>query len=354
MKRSVGESAIGFGLVSILLLLAATTSVGQRSAPAPTPPGDAARKQEFDRKRALAVAGMTPHRPVVGELKSRFETVRRQALEQRAAALNGRNAQVRAQFSALVRRAGSGASPKSSVSIDPSALVPSPTPDPCASPKITQTSLGTSLEPGQEFIVNGCGFGLKSPQSDLRLVGTFPETPKGYLTLEVLEWHGYAIHARVPIVTGNSQTAKLQVVRKDLMVSNQIPIPFAPWEVVMLRPEDVSVNCFAQYSANECNLASTDPSSPWYGTVGIRHKTSDSEESDYDRISATLKSPWTFVGFAWWWWDPADRGYAHSPFGFVNGSSSLSMRAAWGSWTHGEIDRLFQLYAFGPVGRSYK
>ena len=353
MKCSVRESAIGFVLVSILLL-AATTSVAQRSAPAPAPPGDVAQKQEFERKRSLAMASMTPHKPMAGELKSRFEDVRRQALQQRAATLNGRNAGVRAQFSALVRRAASGASPNSAISINPTALVPSPTPDPCASPKITQTSLGTSLEPGQEFIVNGCGFGVKSPQSELRLVGTFPETPGGYLKLEVLEWHGYAIHAKVPIVTGNGQTAKLQLIRKDLMLSNQIPIPFAPWEVVMIRPQDVSVNCSAPNSTNECNLASTDPSSFWYGTVGIRHKTSESHESEFDSFSAALKSPWTFVGYAWWWWDPPDRGYAHSPSGFVNGSSMLKMSAAWGSWTHGEIDRLFQLYAIGPAGQSYK
>jgi hypothetical protein len=345
MKRSVRKSAIGFVLVSIVLL-AAATSVAQRSAP--TPIGDAAQKEQFDRKRSLAVAGMTPHKPVAGELKSRFEDVRRQALQQRAATLNGKNEAVRVQFSALLHRAGPGAG----VATKPSVLFP--TPDPCASPKISQTSLGTSLEPGQEFIVNGCGFGAKSPQSELRLVGTFPETPGGYLKLEVLEWHGYAIHAKVPIVTGKSQTAKLQLVRKDLMLSNQIPVPFAPWEVVMLRPQDVSVKCFAPNSVNECNLASTDPSSFWYGTVGIRHKTSDSHESEFDSFSATLKSPWTFVGYAWWWWDPPDRGYAHSPSGFLNGSSSLNMRAAWGSWTHGEIDRLFQLYAFGPAGQSYK
>ncbi len=199
--------------------------------------------------------------------------------------------------------------------------------------------------------MNGCGFGVKSPQSELRLLGTFPETPGGYLKLEVLEWHGYAIHAKVPIVTGNSQTAKLQLVRKDLMLSNQVAVPFAPWEVVMLRPQDVSVNCLAPYSNDECNLASTDPSSSWYGTVGIMHKTSQYEESHLDQISATLKSPWTFVGYAWWWWDPADRGYALSPSAFGIGTSTLKMSAAWGSWTHGEIYRLFQIYATGP-GRA--
>jgi hypothetical protein len=234
--------------------------------------------------------------------------------------------------------------------------LPSPTPDSCATPKITQTSLGASLEPGQEFIVNGCGFGLKSPQSELRLVGAFPETPGGYLKLEILEWHGYAIHAKVPIVTGNSQTATLQVVRKDLMLSNQIPVPFTPWEVVMLRPNDVSVDCTAPLSANECNLASTDPSSPWYGTVGIRHKTTYSgEPEDFDAFSATLKSPWTFVGYAWWWWgNPPDRGYAALPFGFPNGSSSLKMSPVWASDWHSDIDLLFQLYALGPAGQSYK
>ncbi len=90
---------------------------------------------------------------------------------------------------------------------------------PCLAPTIKSVSYTWPLEPKEEVIIHGCGFGDaaatigRGAVRKLSLKGSFP-SPGTVVALQVLSWSTATVTARVPPLTGaRDQTAKLQLVR---------------------------------------------------------------------------------------------------------------------------------------------
>jgi hypothetical protein len=178
---------------------------------------------------------------------------------------------------------------------------PTPTPDPCTMPKITEISANLPLDAGETIIVNGCGFGLKHPQSELRLIGNFP--PDQHLKLRILGWSGFAITALVKEDTGvrDDPSARLQVVTREAKLSNTWPAPFyAARDVVKLASADVTVQCHP-YGTCAGNGAT-------FGG-GSQHYTKEAVDS----VSAILQNGYHYAGNAWWWSTTGPQSWVEPP-----------------------------------------
>jgi hypothetical protein len=226
-------------------------------------------------------------------------------------------------------------------------VAPTATPDTCMSPKIQAISAAPPLAPGEELIVNGCGFGPKG--GELRLVGNFP--PKGYVTLALMKpWSGYALSARVPPVSGADQdkSARLQVVTKDLHVSNTLQVGFEPTPgFALLTPGDVFVKCAAA-GRDTCPGYSYG-----YGwTVGALHAVNNAFFDGTDTVSVDLKNHWKIDGYGWEW---EGRSATLDVQGYTDGAAKETLTfhmQIWTSLLQGGLIYRWNLYATGPLGVS--
>jgi hypothetical protein len=237
-----------------------------------------------------------------------------------------------------------------------------PTPS-CAAPKITQISAAPPLDPGDEVILNGCGFGAAGQGSELRLVGNFPG---GYAKFKPSVWHDDAIKAVLdPGIRGAfDQDAKIQVVRGDLKLSTPLPIAFrAAREVVLVEEKNtVTVACGGDKSDghfNDCRV-------PWMGpgpggpdmknfTMAGLHWVNDADldNEGTDEISFTLKNGFKTCGYGWgWWYAYPGTGYAGVPHGYADGRTSLTLKMNWG-FTRDGMQYHVDVYAIGPAGVPY-
>lgn len=228
---------------------------------------------------------------------------------------------------------------------------PTPTPDVCMQPKITAMSGAPPLEPGEQIILNGCGFGLADPASQLRLVGNFPG---GFLKLLILQWHGNAIQAVVSPVSGvrDQQSTKLQVVRKDLLISNEWPAAFyATRDVTKLPPASVKHTCSTNGNfihgcePNEHTFRASHWDNQWADTV---------KHSGTDTVSGHLKNGCVYAGIGWAWGGENGTLTADPTANLVTGNANISMKFPWVIWASGDLNRsvyyMVDLYALGPVG----
>lgn len=237
-----------------------------------------------------------------------------------------------------------------------------PTPS-CATPKITQISAAPPLDPGDELILNGCGFGSAGQGSELRLVGNFPG---GYAKFKASVWHDDAIKAVLdPGTSGAFDQAdtKLQLVRGDLKLSNQIPIAFrAARDVVRIDEKaTVTLGCGGDKSAGHYNYCRTPlqngtslPSMSDFTMAGVHWvNDSDLDNEGADEISLTLKNGFKTCGYGWeWWYEYPGTGYASVPIGYRDGVSSLKIVMLWGLTRDG-MQYHVDLYAIGPKGVPY-
>jgi hypothetical protein len=236
-----------------------------------------------------------------------------------------------------------------------------PTPS-CATPKITQISAAPPLDPGDEVILNGCGFG-SGGGNELRLVGNFPG---GYAKLKPSIWHDDAIKAVLdPATRGAFDQAdtKLQVVRGDLKLSNQVPIAFrAAREVVLVEEKTtVTLACGGDKSDGHFNYChspfDTGMSLPVmhnFSMAGIHWvNDGDLDNEGSDEMSLTLKNGFKTCGYGWeWWYEYPGTGFASVPHGYADGRTSLKIRMDWGL-THDGMQYHVDVYAIGPAGVPY-
>lgn len=228
-------------------------------------------------------------------------------------------------------------------------MAPTPTPDPCTQPRITAMSGAPPLEPGEQIILNGCGFGLRNSASELRFVSN--DFPGGFLKLQILHWQGNAIQAVVPPISGvKDQPAKLQIVRKDLQVSNEWPASFyATRDVTKLSLAHLTQTCSSGGGYKECPYSFA--SSGW--TFSGYHGSGDSDKAYYsgtDTVSGDLKNQCVLAGIGWVWFGSNGTLTADPTATTVTGNAHLSVNLPWVLGDHGGVAYAVDLYALGPVG----
>lgn len=308
---------------------------------------------------------------------SRVNVVRRSALEAKSrTAIAVKPAGKTAPTLAAIRAAAlasfeqekrSKGAPRSLLALSPAVAVaiqgafPTPTPG-CATPKITQVSAAPPLDPGDEVILNGCGFGAGGG-SELRLVGNFPG---GYAKFKASVWHDDAIKAVLdPSVRGAfDQNAQMQVVRGDLKLSNQVPIAFRAAREVVLFEEKNTINgaCGGDKSGghfNQCRVPFQGPGlsipMPDSFTMGGVHWVNDGDldNEGTDVLSLSLANGWKTCGYGWeWWFEYPGTGYADAPQGYADHRTSLTLKMNWG-FTRDGMQYHVDVYAMGPAGTPY-
>ncbi|HEY3124914.1 MAG TPA: hypothetical protein VGK70_12755 [Thermoanaerobaculia bacterium] len=245
-------------------------------------------------------------------------------------------------------------------------------------------SASLPLDPGDDVSVQGCGFGLKAPGSDLRLMGDFPG---GFIKLETKTWNGYSITARVPDVKGakDDPNAKLQVVLKDSTFSTWQTAGFrASREVLKLKPWDVDFHCTPYLDVDICDLATNHllADSQFFGgaTFAARHDAPHVEYAgDYpckefphigfrinpsDSAAVSLKNGWVLAGYAWWWryQITPNLGYVEAPLGFHEGAKSSNIVVESVAVAddcekppkRGGVSYRVDLYIIGPAGVPHR
>lgn len=263
-----------------------------------------------------------------------------------------------------------------------------PTKDACTSPKITVISVSPPLIPGEIVELNGCGFGIKQPGDELRLLGDFGNfAPTQYIKMTIKNWKGWSIRASVPEgIKGyrNDSNAKLQVVLNSGKISN-LASPAAGFEAtpqaLPLKPSEVSFNCYGKgfpKTFNDCELATSHllSESQKFGgaTIAARHRASDplpaknangvanlgTQTKKEDSVSVPLlKNGWTLAGYAWWWWEETSFGFVLEPAGFAPGAKSGTVQMKWchvsspSTQTAGKISYRVDLWVVGPAGVPY-
>ncbi len=283
--------------------------------------------REMEQQFKLAVARKAPTPQLSqAQAEAEFSAFRTGVLQNFARKLATENGVVRASASNLF----------------PTAQPPPSAPDQCTAPKITAVSAAPPLEPGEELIINGCGFGPVG--GELRLVGNFPG---GHLKLAKLRWLPHAVNARVPIATGvKDQAAKLQVVTTNLKLSNPWLTTFrATRDVVRLTLNNIQVQCdvFNQYTKCPGHF----PKFPG-STFGAFHGSPTAYHSGTDRATIALRNGYVLAGYGWWW---LGSSYAlDPPGGFTEGASSSTVSMHFTHWADGFGEYGMAVYAVGPVG----
>lgn len=263
-----------------------------------------------------------------------------------------------------------------------------PTKDACTSPTITVISASPPLIPGEIVELNGCGFGIKQPGDELRLLGTLGNfAPTQYIKMHIMTWKGWFIRARVPEGTKgymNDSNAKLQVVLNSGKISN-LASPAAGFEAtpvaMKLKPSEVSFSCYGKgfpKAFNDCELATSHLlSESWMfggATIAARHRASDplppknangvanlgTQTKKVDSVAVPLlKNGWTLAGYAWWWWEETSFGFVLEPAGFAPGAKSGTVQMNWchvsspQSQSAGKISYRVDLWVTGPAGVPY-
>lgn len=225
----------------------------------------------------------------------------------------------------------------------------------CSPPQIQALSAALPVEPGEELIVNGCGFGTQA--GELRLVGNFPG---GHLKLDILAWYDHAISARLPAVSGVlDQTAQLQVVTSALKLGNTHATAFrATRHVVKLEESDFQITCTGT-DYDDCHW-------PW--NVGLMGGTTDTGPRSFgathhvnskgelnlgiDTAKFSLGNGYVLAGHWWSWISPHGNSQAAmDASGYAFGQPSGSIRTVFTVVGTG-VQYWHVVYAIGPVGLS--
>ena len=230
------------------------------------------------------------------------------------------------------------------------AFLATPPPPSCPTPTIQTVLSDSPVSPGEEIVINGCGFGSAKPH--VRLMGQFPN---GFLELELVPpWKDHVLVAKVPGVTGvNDQPAKITVLRSDLTVGNQIPLGFqATRDLYWLQANDVSVGCS---ETGHC-VPTSIPDGTVPGTMGGFHEINQNAPViKVDSVVVHLANGWSLYNYEFDTADDlnhSDLAFATPPTGFEAGASSATINVVYSLMGHSGIRWSIFLFAIGPSGVS--
>lgn len=223
----------------------------------------------------------------------------------------------------------------------------------CSPPQIQALSAALPVEPGEELIVNGCGFGAQA--GELRLIGNFPGA---HLKLEILGWYDHAISARLPAVSGVlDQSAQLQVVTHDLKLGNTHAVAFrATRQVVKLEESDFQITCTGT-DYDDCHwpwnvglMGGTTDTGP--RSFGATHHVNNKGELNFgvDTAKFSLGNGYVLAGHWWSWLSPHGNSQAAmDASGYAFGQPSGSIKTLFTVVGTG-VQYWHVVYAIGPVG----
>lgn len=245
----------------------------------------------------------------------------------------------------------------------PFTQIPS-TPDPCLKPQVQATAVTAPIEPLEEIILNGCGFG--DQRGELRLEGN--GFPGDILKLEILTWTRNVIRARVPSVKGIplGVVANMRIVRKDLILGDPFPMPFKPTKSCELIPKNrVQMSCggagqcFPGQSASGVELLALQVNPLYQRTIkeasfGAWHSKGQFVNAGVDKGSVNLKNGWVVMGMDYEWDDGGPPGQKNVLVtvlkGFLPATKQFTIEMAWKSWLGGQAVYGVKLLACGPWG----
>ncbi|MGH7207622.1 MAG: hypothetical protein ACREI2_15605 [Nitrospiraceae bacterium] len=240
----------------------------------------------------------------------------------------------------------------------------------CLYPKITGVMLFSNITPGGTVAVKGCGFGSTNGSLRLALVD-FKGAPKG-VWLTNLVWTNTFVGGTIPtdVFHVKDQSAKLLIVTKGNLKSNEYPVNFrATQEVKLLPQSDVKYWCSTEADEDWCNgsLVSNSPfCSHLFGgsnaSAAGRHYTCHDwigDDKGTDEFQATLKNGWVFHSHDWWEYTARDGvegecSQVHST-GFTPGGSWTKVLVDWITCNYrGLVMYDILMDIVGPAGVPHK
>ena len=248
---------------------------------------------------------------------------------------------------------------KAGALLTPLFKIPS-TPDSCPKPQVEATAVALPIEPLEEIILNGCGFG--DQRGELRLESNV--FPGGHLKLDIVTWTRKAIHARVPSLKGmkNHKLSKMRIVRKDLTLGEPFFMPFKATQSCELIPKNrVNVSCG---EIGRCSFKDPEPGNKFKtklfkdASFGAYHLPAKPFNGGVDKGSVNLGNDWTLQGMDYNWDDGGPTGkqthvFVGPPSGFKKGASQFTIIMPWISWKNGQAAYGVKLLACGPWGVPY-
>ncbi|GKS57236.1 hypothetical protein YTPLAS18_07630 [Nitrospira sp.] len=238
----------------------------------------------------------------------------------------------------------------------------SPVPDPCQKPQVSSTAVTLPIEPHEEVILNGCGFG--DQRGELRLEGN--AFPSGHVKLEIITWTRKAIHARVPALKGvsNVPNSIMRIVRKDLVFGDPFNMPFkATVDCQLIPPHRVNVVCAepgACVKAEDLSKKYFDGPKKHFtdASFGAWHNRAQIYTFGADKAMVNLGNGWVLQGMDYGWEDGGPTPGATNvivglPGGFQMHATSFTITMPWKSWNKGEAVYGTKLLACGPWGLPF-
>jgi hypothetical protein len=212
---------------------------------------------------------------------------------------------------------------------------------PCTKPVIKQVVFTSPLEPTEQLIVSGCGFGDASSRGGhvLYLKGAFPNAGTS-VPLQILTWSESAVMAKLPAMTGvKDQKAYLRI-ESEPNTSNEWPVDFRATRILQLLTVPLQEKCSTNAYDNVCMRG------PQYGALHGNNSVNNAV-SGVDVFTLTLGNGWVIQSHSentstWLWWVERYNNYnlysvlhfdggSHSNdlSGFVPGAGSGLIRVNW-------------------------
>jgi hypothetical protein len=228
----------------------------------------------------------------------------------------------------------------------------------CSQPTIKSVSFVTPLEPKEELVIFGCGFGGASTRGGQRVnfKGQFPSAGT-VLALEVLSWTESSIKAKMPALSGvRDQTAWLQVAN-EIYSSNQWGVPFRATRTYQyLGATGVTIQCADLAYVDKCRGHST--------LGGLHANLGLFSISGTDVFTVSLINGWVIDGWGpglnTTWWSVSypellyvDRETSLPTYNFsglAKGAASGVAKVSWKAGPNRYVDYGGWVRAIGPIG----
>ena len=237
------------------------------------------------------------------------------------------------------------------------------TPDPCPKPQVEAKVVALPIQPHEEIILNGCGFGDK--RGELRLVSNV--FPGGHVKLEILTWTRKAIHARVPALKGvrNAVKARMLIMRSDLMLGDLLRMPFrATYSCELINRSRISVNCaefgrcdFEDPTKKDISCSNCLKKKWGDFSFGAWHHRARPINGGVDKATVNLGNNWYLQGMDYHWGDARSgdgtQVIVGVPQGFKMKARKFTIKIPWTAWQNGEARYVVKLLACGPWGVPY-
>ena len=238
------------------------------------------------------------------------------------------------------------------------------TPDPCPKPQVEAKAVAVPIEPLEEIILNGCGFG--DQRGELRLESDV--FPGGHVKLDIVTWTRKAIHARVPSLKGvkNHGTSRMRIVRKDLTLGEPFFMPFKATQSCELIPKNrvhmscgEAGQCFGDKNKSTAESIKLHLSELYKkigkdASFGAWHRKATLSNSGVDKASVNLGNGWTLQGMDYDWADGGSTKGTNAsvglPGGFKKSAKEFTIHMPWASWLGGEAVYGVKFLACGPWG----